>query len=142
MAEAYSDEQLRAFLEEGLAADVMSRIEIQLRSDAKLCQRVIQLAGEREAGVHSLGEIWRRHRLSCPSRQQLGGYLLGSLDEEWMDYIRFHLETVACRVCQANFSDLSAEQAQLQAATQRADEARSARRRKYFQSSAGFLRRD
>ncbi|MGN6548244.1 MAG: hypothetical protein ACTHK7_24625 [Aureliella sp.] len=142
MATAYSDEQLRAFLEEGLAAELMSRIEVEMRSDAELCDRVIRLAGEREAGVHSLGEIWRRHRMSCPTRQQLGSYLLGALDEAWSDYIRFHLEQVGCRVCQANFSDLSAEQAQLQAATELATEARSARRRKYFQSSAGYLHRD
>lgn len=141
MPHAYSDEQLRAFLEEGLAAELMSRIEIEMRTDSELRNRVVQLAGEREAGVHSLGEIWRRHRLSCPTRQQLGGYLLGTLDEEWMQYIRFHVEKVACRVCQANVSDLSVEQAQLQAATQLAHEARSARRRKYFQSSAGYLNR-
>lgn len=141
MSAAYSDEQLRAFLEEGLAAELMSRIEVEMRSDAELCNRVIRLAGEREAGMHSLGEIWRSHRLSCPTRQQLGGYLLGSLEEEWMQYIGFHLEKVACRVCQANVSDLSSEQAQLQLATQRAHEARAARRRKYFQSSAGYLNR-
>lgn len=142
MSDAYSDEQLRAFLEEGLAAELMTQIEVAMRTDNDLCNRVIRLAGEREAGVHSLGEIWRRHRLSCPTRQQLGGYLLGALDEEWMQYVGFHLQKVACRVCQANVSDLAAEQAQLQAATQLASEMRSARRRKYFQSSAGYLHRE
>lgn len=142
MAESYSDQQLQAFLDEALTADLMSRIELELRTDAGLCNRVIQLAGQREAGVHSLGEIWRRHRLSCPTRQQLGNYLLGTLEEEWMQYVSFHLEQVVCRVCVANMSDLRAEQSQLQLATDTARAAQTNRRRKYFQSSAGYLNRD
>jgi hypothetical protein len=38
--------------------------------------------GRRDAGVHSLGEIWRRNRVSCPTRQQLGSFLLGILSDE------------------------------------------------------------
>ncbi len=48
----------------------------------------------REAGVHGLGEIWRRHRLTCPSRQQLGSYLLGAMDDAKREYIQFHIESV------------------------------------------------
>ena len=142
MVETYSDQQLQAFLDEGLAPELMSHIELQMRSDAQLCNRVMQLAGQREAGVHSLGEIWRRHRLTCPTRQQLGNYLLGTLDEEWMQYVRFHLEQVTCRVCVANIADLRQEHNQLQTATEAAKAAQSTRRRRYFQSSAGYLNRE
>ena len=139
MAETYSDQQLRSFLDEALAAELMSRIELEMRSDHQLCNRVIQLAGQREAGMHSLGEIWRRHRLSCPTRQQLGNYLLGTLEEEWMEYIGFHIAQAACRVCAANVADLRAEQLQLEAVSDAAKSAQSTRRRRYFQSSAGYL---
>jgi hypothetical protein len=87
----------------------------------------------RDAGVHSLGEIWRRHRISCPSRGQLGSYLLDALPEELADYIRFHIELVGCRYCRANLTDLRQQQAELPEVVQ-------TRRRRFFQSSAGYLR--
>ena len=47
------------------------------------------------------------------------------------EYIRFHLETIGCRYCQANLADL--------AAASQPDEAPVQRRRRYFQTSAGYL---
>jgi hypothetical protein len=129
----YSDQQLQAFLDEALPPETMAQIEVQMRSDTQLMARLLSILGQREAGVHGLGEIWRRHRLSCPSRQQLGGYLLDALDEGLQKYIQFHLEKVTCRLCQANLEDLKAEAEHLQAT------ATQSRRRKYFQSSAGYL---
>ena len=137
MKTSYSDQQLQAFLDEALSPEVMAEIEVQMRSDAELMTRLTNILGQREAGVHGLGEIWRRNRLSCPSRQQLGGFLLGTLDEALQQYIQFHLEHIACRLCQANVDDLKAEAAQLQAQA-----AAQSRRRKYFQSSAGYLHKD
>lgn len=134
MTTSYSDQQLQAFLDEALSPEAMAEIEVQMRTDTQLMARLMSILGQREAGVHGLGEIWRRHRLSCPTRQQLGGYLLGTLDEGWQQYIQFHTEQVACRLCQANLEDLKSEAQQLQAAT-----AAQTRRRKYFQSSAGYL---
>ena len=90
--------------------------------------------GRRDAGVHSLGEIWRRNRLTCPTRQQLGSYLLDIHSDGLADYIRFHLETIGCRYCQANLIDLKSHQAAAPPAAAR-------RRSKYLQSSAGYLKR-
>lgn len=128
----YSDQQLQAYLDELLPADLMSAIEQELRASEKLRNRLVALVGQREAGVHGLGEIWRRHRLTCPSRQQLGSFVLGAMDESLQDYIHFHLDTVGCRVCRANLDDLRAQQSEQKADTQ-------TRRRRYFQSSAGYL---
>ena len=50
------------------------------------------------------------------------------------DYLRFHVEIVGCRYCQANLADLKDQQAQQREATE-------VRCRRYFQSSAGYLRR-
>jgi hypothetical protein len=129
------DADLEAYLEEALPAEEMALVEKALREDRGLAQRLAAIHGRRNAGVHSVGEIWRRHRLTCPSREQLGAYLLGALTDEVSRYITFHLEVVGCRFCQANLADLTAQQ----------DEPREAiqtRRRRYFQSSAGHLRRD
>lgn len=128
----FSDQQLQAYLDESLAAEAMSAIEQRLRGDDTLRERLIVIAGQREAGVHGLGEIWRRNRLSCPDRQQLGSFLLGAMDEGLRDYLQFHIETVGCRLCQANLQDLQSQSADQQAATQ-------SRRRRYFQTSAGYL---
>jgi hypothetical protein len=105
-----------------------------LRADSALMARLSAVSQRRDAGQHSLGEIWRRHRLSCPSREELGSLLLGALSDSVADYVRFHVESVGCRICEANLADLRAQQAEM-------DRASEARRRKYFQSSAGYLRR-
>ncbi len=133
MQREIQDAQLEAYLEESLSADEMASVEAHLRSEPKLLERLTAIIHRRDAGVHTLGEIWRRHRLSCPTREQLGSYLLQVLDETHQAYLQFHLETVGCRFCQANLDDLRERQRDEQAAV-------SQRRRKYFESSAGYLR--
>ena len=132
MVQSFSDQQLQAYLDELLPAELMASVEIELRSSEILRERLVSLVGMREAGVHGLGEIWRRNRLTCPSRQQLGSYLLGAMDENLQKYIQFHLDTVGCRVCRANLDDLKSQQSDQKADTQ-------LRRRRYYQSSAGYL---
>jgi hypothetical protein len=134
MAKAIRQSDLEAYLDEALPSAEMARIELALRQDPALVKQMAVIHSRRNAGVHSLGEIWRRNRLSCPSREQLGSLLLGALPEEMADYLSFHLETVGCRYCQANLADLERQQAESQSAVQ-------TRRRKYFQSSVGHLRR-
>src|SRR5437016_14159156 len=101
---------LQAYLDESLGPAEMAAIELELRRRPELLQQLSAINARRDAGVHSVGEIWRRHRLSCPSREQLGSYLLGALEREQADYIDFHLETIGCRYCQANVQDLRAQQ--------------------------------
>lgn len=92
------------------------------------------LRSRREQEGHSVSEIWRRGRLSCPSRRQLGSYLLGALPPEWVDYVEFHVQTIGCRYCQANLADL-------EEASQPSPKS-AERRQKFFQSSAGFMARE
>lgn len=134
MPDEFRQADLEAFLDEALPPQEMARIEKALRSDRELAGRLAAIHARRNSGVHSLGEIWRLGRLSCLSREQLGSYLLGSLSEEAADYATFHLRVVGCRWCQANLADLENQQAE---ARERVEQ----RRRKYFQSSAGRLRR-
>lgn len=129
----FSDAELAAFLEEALPPDRSSLIEHQLRSDTALRSRLIEVRGRETAGLHTLGAIWRRGRLSCPSRSELGDFLLGSLSDGARDYVRFHLDEIGCRYCQANLDDLKT-------ASQEADQP-SQRRHRYFQTSAGYLSR-
>jgi hypothetical protein len=129
----FRQSDLEAYLDEALLPEEMARIEKALREDRQLLRRLTAIHARHNAGVHSLGEIWRRGRLSCPTREQLGSFLLGATEKEVGDYVSFHLEIVGCRYCQANLADLKRQQAEAQQTVQ-------ARRRKYFQSSAGYLR--
>ena len=133
MTRRLTDAELEGYLEELLPAEAMAAIEHELRERPELLRRLSHIIGRREAGVHSVGEIWRKHRLSCPDRQQLGSYLLGVLDTEHANYIRFHLDEIGCRYCQANYADLRLQQEETQ-------ELIITRRTKYFQSTAGHLR--
>ncbi|MGD0898358.1 MAG: hypothetical protein ABR915_11020 [Thermoguttaceae bacterium] len=125
---------LEAYLDEALPAEEMAETEKALRDAPELVRRLSEIHARRDSGVFSLGEVWRRHRLSCPSREQLGSFLLGVLPEETAHYVTFHLEVVGCRYCQANVADLTSREAEAGESVQR-------RRSKYFQSSAGYLGR-
>ena len=129
--EMFNDTTLLAYIEESLPSDLMASIEAALRSDEALRQQLAHVIGRRDSGVHTVGDIWRRHRLSCPSREDLGSYLLGAMMDDQTDYIKFHLERIGCRYCQSNLDDLSESQHR---------DAVVARRKKYFQSSVGRLR--
>jgi hypothetical protein len=127
-----TDAEMESFLDEALPADAMKRIEQTLRGDPWLVKRLALISAQRDTGVHSLAGIWRANRLSCPTREQLGSYLLGVLDPPVADFITFHAQTSGCRTCQANLDDLRNQQ------TESAPQQQS-RRKMYFQSSAGKL---
>jgi hypothetical protein len=134
MPHQFTRAEFEAYLDEALAPDEMARIENTLRAQPDLMGQLSAIISRREAGVHTLGHIWRRHRMSCPTREQLGSYLLGALEEAQAKYVWLHVERVACRFCHANLEDLRRHQ-------QETHEKSDLRRRKYFQSSAGYLRR-
>jgi hypothetical protein len=131
MAE-FTREQLDSYLDDALSASETARVEQALRTSEPLRRQLRGLMQERDRGEHSLGAIWRRRRLSCPSREQLGSFLLQVLDPDHQDYIDFHLHTIGCSYCLANLADLQALQEEPATQVQQ-------RRRRFFESSAGFL---
>jgi hypothetical protein len=131
----FTDAELDGFLDDLLPPARMAELEAALRDDDVLQKRLAAAVGRRDAGVHSLAAVWRRHRLSCPTREQLGSHLLGVLEPGLEDYVTFHLDVVACRYCAASLEDLRAQHTTADA------QSTATRRRKYFQSSAGYLSR-
>ncbi len=129
-----SDQMLAAYLDEALPVPQMVAIESALRDDAALRDRLVVLIGREDAGLHSIGVIWRRHRLSCPSRQTLGQHLLGILPPEQAAAVEFHLHEVGCRVCLANWDDL-----QSASGSPSSGQSETQRRQRFFQTSAGHL---
>ncbi len=130
----FTDAELQAYLDEAAPAEQVVEIENALREDESLREQLATLVAGRDAGLHSLGEVWRRRRLTCPSREELGSHLLGVLPEDQADYIAFHLETVGCRWCNASLEDLRQQHEQAEA------EETPRRRGKYFESSVGRLK--
>jgi hypothetical protein len=124
-------EQLFAYLDDALDDTEAARIEKLIRGSAAVRTRLNKVREERDRGEHSLGAVWRRERLSCPAREQLGGYLHEVLDGDLQAYIEFHLQTIGCPSCQANLDDLKEKQAE--------SAAQSRRRRRYFEQSARLL---
>lgn len=133
MSNSLSTTQLEAYLDEALPSDEMARIEQELRTSPEIATELASIAGRRDAGIHSLGSIWRRHRLTCPTREQLGSYELGVLESGLANYVTFHLQAIGCRYCNANLADLREQH------STKENDAIQSRRQKYFQSSAGYL---
>lgn len=124
--------QLHAYLDDTLNDTETAQVEQALRESKQLRDQLRSLMEERERGEHSIGAIWRRHRLSCPTRDQLGSYLLQVLDKDLQDYIHFHLHSIACPYCLANLTDLQSLRQEPAPQTQE-------RRKRFFDSSAGYL---
>ena len=127
-----SRELLDAYLDDALNDGETARVENALRASDALRRTLRALIQERDRGEHSIGAIWRRQRLSCPTRDQLGSYLLRVLEAGEQDYLDFHLHTIGCSFCLANLTDLEARRKEPAPKAQE-------RRRRYFESSAGYL---
>jgi DNA-binding phage protein len=125
-------EQLHAYLDDALGDAETAQVEQTLRQSEALRRQLRAIMQERDRGEHTVGAIWRRNRLSCPTREQLGSYLLQVLDAGEQEYIDFHLHTVACSYCLANLADLQSLQ------HEPAPQVRE-RRLRFFESSAGLL---
>lgn len=83
----------------------------------------------------TIARIWHDEGISCLKRSTLGRYLLDALDEDWTDYVDFHVQHADCDRCQANLDDLRREAAPADA------DADQQLRERYFASSVGFLSR-
>ncbi len=99
-------EVLRDYLNDALPDAELAAVERALRESAELRTLLAEVHGQDDRGEHTAGAIWRRERVSCPTRDQLGGYLLGAGDPDLLEYIRFHLNEIGCPYCQANLDDL------------------------------------
>jgi hypothetical protein len=125
-------EELHGFLDEALSEEMSSKVEKALRESAPLRAALTRLMDDRERGEHSIGAIWRRQRLTCPSREDLGNLVMGILEEGHAEYIQFHIKTIGCGYCQSNLVDLQERSKEHKAYSQQ-------RRQKMFASSAGLL---
>jgi hypothetical protein len=136
MGDTIGVETLRAYLAETLPPEESARVEKALRNSSELRAQLEDVRQNRaDLGLHSLGAIWRRGRLTCPDRQQLGSYLLDALDPQWAAYIMFHIDVIGCPFCQANVADLRGKASQAVVSVKN-------RQQRIFESSRGLLAED
>jgi hypothetical protein len=129
---------LRDYLVDALTPEESARVEKALRDSAELRAQLEEVRQNRTDGqLHTLGAIWHRARLTCPSREQLGSFLLDALDPDLAAYLTFHMEVVECVFCQANLDDLKA-----QSETENAAHASKTRQSRILQSSQHLLGED
>ena len=79
---------------------------------------------------HLISDLWRENLFSCIKRSTLGSHALDVLENDWQDYVRFHLEVVRCPYCQAHLDDVQGG----------GEGVSLARRDSIMQSSIGFLK--
>ena len=135
MTHTFTDAELEAFLDESLDPARAEEVEAALAEDQALLSRLSRINGRRDAGMHTLGEIWRRNQIGVPTPEQLGNFLLGILGDEEADYIKFRIEILKCPFTIASLNDLQQQESESQDKTEM-------RRRKYFNSGAGLIKRD
>lgn len=129
------DAMLRAYLTDALCPEDSARVEKALRDSAELRARLEDVRQDRaDNQLHTLGAIWHRARLTCPSREQLGSFLLDALDPDLAAYFQFHLDVVECPFCQANLDDLK-----VQSQATAAAKASKSRQHRILQSSQHLL---
>ena len=133
MVTEFTNEELLAYADERLPSGRSVLSEQFLRRDRALVERMASLLSQRDQGERSLGQLWRKDRLSCPSRSVWAAYVDGRLGDGLKHYLQFHVETIGCRICAANLADLSRCEPSTDA---------ERRTRKIFQSSAGTLSSD
>ena len=134
MKTEFTDAELEAYLDEGLDPKRAAELEQAMSDDRQLLGRLSHINGRRDAGIHTLGEIWRRNQIGVPTIEQVSNHLLGVLSKEESDYIKFRMDILRCPYTIAMYKDLSAQQ---DGDTDRSQ----TRRTKIFNSSAGLLRK-
>lgn len=107
-AQSITVDDLIKFLFEKLPPSEMARIEKILRGSEDLMDVYNALILTYSNEEHSVGAIWQRNRLSCPTREQLSNFLLDAMSDDLRAYIQFHLQTVDCPFCQAQLEELKA----------------------------------
>lgn len=135
MSNEFTDADLESYLDETLHPDLAADLEQSLSEDRQLLSRLSHINGRRDAGIHTLGEIWRRNQVGVPTRDQISDYMAGKLDASHSEYIKFRIDILKCRYTIAHVNDL-----ENQAGSSEAGKS-SDRRKKYFDSSAGLLKK-
>ncbi len=136
MQHEFTDADLEAYLDEMLDPSDAANVEEALRQEEALLHRLSHINSRRDAGVHTLGEIWRKNQVGVPTADTMEKYVKGELAAEEKNYVEFRLKSLKCRYTIAMFRDLQERQGSGEAGQL------ESRRQKYFDSSADLLKKN
>lgn len=106
----FTDAELDSYLDESLESSRAADLENELRQYPNLLERLSKINARRNAGVHTVGEIWRRNQVSVPAPEKMQAYLDGELSQDESDYIDFRIKELKCVFTLAIYHDLLAQQ--------------------------------
>jgi hypothetical protein len=109
-------------------SDFPSMIKTSARCIKRSVKQSVPVEFERRRAKEKIGEILPDLRPGCLKRTTLGKYTLEIFPEGWESFVRFHVEALGCRFCQANLVELN-QQVQ----------SHDPRNEQLFQSTIGFL---
>jgi hypothetical protein len=108
----FNDSELEAYLDESLDALRAAELESVLRNDSNLLKRLSMINGRRDAGIHTIGEIWRRNQIGVPSPEEIQAHLEGKLSPTESEYIEFRIKELKCVFTIAMLQDAKSQQHQ------------------------------
>jgi hypothetical protein len=103
----FSDARLLAYVEERLSIADTIRLEKSLDADEQLKTDLCRVSGQHVTGELTLAAIWRDFQVGCLNHEQLAAYVRHQLGGGLADYVRFHIDEVGCRVCEARLDELT-----------------------------------
>lgn len=99
---AYSREYIHAYIDGALSPEETEAFALKAQRDSELRGQIRTVQSEFDYHNHTVGSLWRRNQLTCPSDQDIVDYQRGELaiiNPEIADYVQFHLKSIRCIYC-------------------------------------------
>lgn len=106
---AYSREYIHAYIDGALSPEEADAFTSMAYGDSELRGKIRTVQTEFDYHNHTVGSLWRRNQLTCPSDQDIVDYQRGALaiiNPEIADYVQFHLTSIRCIYCISTAAEL------------------------------------
>ena len=99
---AYSREYIHAYIDGALSPEEADAFTLMAYGDSELRGKIRTVQTEFDYHNHTVGSLWRRNQLTCPSDQDIVDYQRGALAiiyPKIADHLQFHLNSIRCIYC-------------------------------------------
>jgi hypothetical protein len=82
---------------------------LKAQEDSELRGQIRTVQSEFDYHNHTVGSLWRRNQLTCPSDQEIADYQRGELAiiyPKIADHLQFHLNSIRCIYCISTAAEL------------------------------------
>ena len=98
----YSREYIHAYIDGALSPEEADAFTSMAYGDSELRGKIRTVQAEFDYHNHTVGSLWRRNQLTCPSDQEIVDYQRGELAiiyPKIADHLQFHLTSIRCIYC-------------------------------------------